>query len=119
MAANRPHRIFTEADLYPGTFLIQSSVGRQALARFRIEEVRLIDGEREPDRFVFADSQPLLKNGHDLRLTRVRDQMRFRTRRFDEGDDAGKSSIGVQPNAFRPDAEYDSASSPAGRRRAD
>ena len=72
----------------------QSSVGRQALAKFRIEEVRLIDGEREPDRFVFTDSQPLLKNGHDLRLTRVRDQMRFRTRRFDEGDDAGKSSVG-------------------------
>lgn len=77
--------------------------------------MRLSDVQREVDRFTLMNSQALLQNGYDFRLTGMRDQMCLRTRRFDQGDDARKSISSLQPNALRPDPEYDPASGPIRR----
>ena len=49
--------------------------------------MRLSCIQRQPYGFAFSDLDPLAKNGDDLGLAGVGDDMRLRTRRLDKGDD--------------------------------
>jgi hypothetical protein len=57
--------------------------------------MRLGDVEREPNCFPLLDSQPLFQYGHDLRLTRMGDQMRFRARWLHKGNGARRSRLRI------------------------